>query len=130
MGMFAGVFVGSFRINSATSSRIGLQVSSLRILVPSLLPMFSHSGGARIDYGAHFGGAVAGAALALVLFQCWPETAFIPQWRRGAAITAVASLVLFVASAGLVTGNFSRYQAAVARQSNPPATSQTAGDLR
>ena len=129
MGMFAGVFVGSFRINSATSSRIGLQVSSLRILVPSLLPVFSHPAGARIDYGAHFGGAVAGAALALVLFQCWPETAFIPQWRRGAAIIAVASLALFVASAGLVTSNFSRYQTPAARQSNPPATSQTAGDL-
>ena len=126
MGMFAGVFVCSFRMSSATSSRIGLQVSSLRILVPSVLPFFSSAKGEHIDYGAHIGGALAGAALALALLLCWPQTAFIPQWRRAAAIIAAIGLVAFLGSAGLAVANYPRYQAAATHlpATLPPAPSR------
>jgi len=130
MGMFAGVFVSSFRMSSATSSRIRLQVSSLRILIPSLLPSFSRSTGMHIDYGAHFGGALAGVALAIVLLRSWPETAFIPQGRRGAAIIATASLVLFLGSAGIVIDNYPRYKVALISPTTLPATTVTATDRR
>jgi hypothetical protein len=70
-------------------------------LIPSLLPSFSAATGAHIDYGAHFGGTLAGVALALALLRCWLETALIPQWRRGAAIIATVSFVLFSGSAGI-----------------------------
>ena len=122
-GMFAGVFVSSFRVSS--TARAGLQLSSLRILVPSLLPFFSKSGGAHIDYGAHGGGAVTGAVLALVLLQCWPKTAAIPQWRRAAAIVTVIGFVAFLGSAALVANNYPLYKAAAAARTNVPATPQT-----
>jgi membrane associated rhomboid family serine protease len=127
MGMFAGVFVSSFRMSSATSSRVSLQVSSLRILIPSLLPSFSNST-VHIDYGAHFGGALAGVVLALALRRSWPETAFVPQWRRGAAIVTIASLVLFLGSAGIVIDNYPRYKAALASPTNLPATTERSTD--
>ena len=122
-GMFAGVFVSSFRVSSG--ARSGLQLSSLRILVPSLLPFLSKSGGVHIDYGAHGGGAVTGAVLALLLLQCWPETAAIPQWRRAAAIVAVAGLVAFLGSAALVARNYPLYKAAAAARTNLPALPQS-----
>ena len=124
MGMFAGVFVCSFRMSS--TSRVGFQVSSLRILVPSLLPFLSKSGGMHIDYGAHGGGALAGAALALVLLQDWPKTASIPQGRRVAVVVAAVSLVLFAGSAALVAGNYPQFKAAVAARTNLPAKPPTA----
>ncbi len=125
-GMFAGMFVSSFRMSSATSSRTRLQISSLRILVPSLLPSFSASTGAHIDYAAHFGGALAGVALALALLASWPKTAFIPQGRRGAAIIAMVSLVLFLASAGIAIGNYPRYGVALVSPTHLPATTNAA----
>jgi membrane associated rhomboid family serine protease len=122
MGMFAGVFVSSFRMSSATSSRTGLQISSLRILIPSLVPSFSSSNGVHIDYGAHFGGALAGAALALILLRLWPKAAFIPQARRAAAIIATVSIVLFVGSAGVAFKNYPLYAAAPTPPAKLPAT--------
>jgi membrane associated rhomboid family serine protease len=130
MGMFAGMFVSSFRVSSATSSRARLQLSSLRILIPSLLPSFSSSAGLRIDYGAHFGGALAGVALALALLAFWPKTAFIPQGRRGAAVIAVASLLLFLGSAGIAIDNYPRYNVASVSPTDLPATPETAKDGR
>jgi membrane associated rhomboid family serine protease len=130
MGMFAGVFVSSFRMSSATSSRTSLQFSSLRILVPSLVPSFSSSTGVHIDYGAHFGGALAGAALALILLRLWPKTAFIPQARRTAAIIATVSVVLFVGSAGIAIKNYPLYAAALTPPAKLPATTDTAVDGR
>jgi rhomboid protease GluP len=130
MGMFAGVFVSSFRVSAATSSRARLQINSLRILIPSLLPFSSSATGVHIDYAAHFGGALAGAALALILLRSWPKTAFIPQWRREAAMVAMASLVLFLGSAGIVIDNYPRYSAALAAPANLPATTETAIDGR
>jgi membrane associated rhomboid family serine protease len=130
MGMFAGMFVSSFRVSSATSSRARLQINSLRILIPSLLPFSSSATGVHIDYAAHFGGALAGAALALILLRSWPKTAFIPQWRREAAMVAMVSLVLFLGSAGIVIDNYPRYSAALAAPANSPATTEAAPDGR
>jgi membrane associated rhomboid family serine protease len=130
MGMFAGLFVSSFRISSENSSRARLQFSSLRILIPSLLPSFSHSTGVHIDYGVHFGGALAGAALAFILLRLWPETCSIPQARRAVAIIAVVSLVLFVGSIGIAIDGYPRYKVALNSPLKPPTTTGTATDGR
>ena len=130
MGMFAGLFVSSFRLGSGHSSRTALQVSSLRILIPSLLPIFSGSTGVRVDYGAHFGGALGGAALALILLGVWPKTAFIPQARRAVAVIATVSLVLFVGSAGIVVDNYAQYKVAPVSPAKIPAPTITPTDGR
>jgi rhomboid protease GluP len=109
MGLFAALFVGSFRAPSGTWTRQRLQINSLRILVPSLLPLFSSSSVGRIDYGAHFGGAISGAVLAALLLKFWPPTERIPQLRKVAAGIAMIGAILFVASAGMAVANYSRY---------------------
>jgi membrane associated rhomboid family serine protease len=126
MGMFAGLFVSSFRIASGNSFRTRLQFSSLRILVPSLLPFLSRSTGMHIDYGAHFGGALAGVVLALILLRLWPENSPIPQARRAAMIIAAISLVLFVGSVGIAIDKYPRYKAALSASSKAPATTDAA----
>jgi rhomboid protease GluP len=122
MGMFAGLFVSSFRQAAGTSSRAHLQVNSLRILIPSLLPSFSTPTGIHIDYGAHLGGALAGAVLAFALLKSWPETAFIPQRRRTAAIIVGTSVLLFAGSAGLAVANYPKYNVAIIPKDELPHT--------
>ena len=131
MGLFAGLFVSSFRIGSEHAGRIRLQISSMRVLIPSLLPFFSRSTGIHVDYAAHFGGALVGAALALVLLRLWPETAAIPQARRAAATIASVGLALFVASAGIVIGKYPEYRLALSAPptgapAHPPPRTDTA----
>jgi hypothetical protein len=128
--MFAGVFVSSFRMSSATSSRASLQISSLRILIPSLLPSFSGSTGVHIDYGAHFGGALSGAVLAALLLKHWPQTDRIPQLRAFATSIAIIGAVLFVASAGIVIENYPLHIVALTPPTKLPATTDTAVDER
>jgi rhomboid protease GluP len=125
MGMFAGLFVSSFRLASGSSSRTRMQVNSLRILIPSLLPFVSASAGTHIDYGAHFGGALAGAALAFALFRAWPETAPIPQQRKIAAVVAVTGVILFLGSAVMVIANYPKYDVTVIPSGELPKTEAT-----
>lgn len=114
MGLFAALFVSSFRLASGTPARSRMQVSSARVLVPSLIPLFSTSS-VHIDYGAHFGGALSGAVVAAFLLKFWPETERIPQLRKVAAATSIFGAVLFVAGACIVIVNYPTYRAAAAQ---------------
>jgi rhomboid protease GluP len=114
MGLFAAVCVSSFRLASGTPARARMQVNSARVLVPSLLPLFSTSN-VHIDYGAHFGGALSGAVVGAFLLKFWPKTERIPQLRKVAAVTSVVGAFLFVASACIVIANYQTYRAAAAQ---------------
>jgi membrane associated rhomboid family serine protease len=115
MGLFAALFIGSFRVPAGTPARTKLQVNSLRTLIPSLLPLFSSNSVIHIDYGAHFGGALSGAVVAAFLLKFWPETERIPQLRKVAAATSIVGAILFVASACIVIANYPTYRAAASR---------------
>jgi membrane associated rhomboid family serine protease len=112
MGIFAALCVGSFRLAFGTPARSRMQVNSARVLVPSLIPLFSTSS-VHIDYGAHFGGALSGAVVAAFLLKSWPETERIPQLRKVAAATSGVGAILFVASACIVVVNYPKYHVAV-----------------
>jgi rhomboid protease GluP len=122
MGMFAALFVCSFRLTSGTHTRLLLQLNSLRILIPSLLPLFSSASVAHIDYGAHLGGALSGVAVGVLLLRRWPETARIPQARTLAFGAAVIGVVLFAASAGAAIARYPRYDIALIPQTEVPKT--------
>jgi rhomboid protease GluP len=122
MGMFAALFVGSFRLAAGTPARYGLQFNSLRVIVPSLLPLFSSGSSAHIDYGAHFGGALSGAVLAGLLLKFWPRTERIPQLRTAAAAISIVGAFLFVVSSGIAAGNFPKYDVAMIPQAEIPKT--------
>ena len=122
MGMFAALFVSALRLPSGTHARWMLQLNSLRILIPSLLPLFSSGSVAHIDYGAHLGGALGGAAVGGLLLTRWPETARIPQARMFAAATAIMGAVLFAASAAVAAAHFPTYDVALIPQAEVPKT--------
>jgi membrane associated rhomboid family serine protease len=131
MGMFAALFVGSFRYPSGSASRTRLLINSLRILIPSLLPFLHTSTVGRVDYGAHIGGTLSGAALALVLLKGWPEGARIPQFRIAAASICAIGALLFVASGGLAILNYPKFVATLAHPQHaeptpPPQPAQPA----
>ena len=94
MGLFAAMLAASFRFPSG-AERTGLQMAAIYVLLPSLLPLASVFKGQRVDYAAHFGGAIAGAALAFVLLKIWPHDEPHPRWRGVAAAVALAGLVAF-----------------------------------
>jgi rhomboid protease GluP len=94
MGLFAAMLAASFRFPSG-ANRTGLQMSAIYVLLPSLLPLASVFKGQRVDYAAHFGGAIAGAALGFVLLQIWRHDEPRPRWRGAATVAALAGLVAF-----------------------------------
>jgi rhomboid protease GluP len=122
MGLFAALFVGSFHIETDVAARTRLQINSMRILIPSLLPLFSSTSTAHIDYGAHFGGAIAGALLAALSLKFWPQTERLPQLRGLAAAISLAGGVLFVVSAGFAVANFPKYNVVMIPPAELPHT--------
>lgn len=106
MGLFAATVVCALRLPAG--QRISVLVSSLRILVPALLPR-SSSGGMIVDYGAHFGGAVFGGTMALLLLWVWPKDAYFPPFRPVAMAIAAAWGLLTAASFAAVAAHYGAY---------------------
>jgi len=97
MGLFAAVFVISFRYTNA-QDRLNLQRRTIQILIPSLLPLVSVAKVDKVDYGAHVGGAIAGAIAAYVLLNFWQESDSRPGFRWVAtSIVALGLMGAFTA---------------------------------
>jgi len=94
MALVAAVFALSYHAGLERHGK-KLRRLALIILVPALVPAAAH-GGMQVDAGAHFGGAVTGIVLALILLANWPEITPAPNGRAiaggvaacGAAMTA------------------------------------------
>ncbi|MBV8449293.1 MAG: rhomboid family intramembrane serine protease [Hyphomicrobiales bacterium] len=86
MALFAAMYVMSFRFEKI--ARTQLQSRALGVLVPSLVPLGASIGSGRVDYGAHFGGGVAGVMLGLLLVALWPKAEILPRFRKVAAFAA------------------------------------------
>lgn len=92
MGLFAAMFVLSFHYTHAPD-RTNLQRRAMQVLIPSLLPLANAGHAGKVDYGAHAGGAVAGAIAGYLLLRLWRETDVLPALRKVAmAIVALGVL--------------------------------------
>ena len=80
MGLLAAALVAAMRLPEGPA-RSHVQGTMARVLIPSLLPLAS-VGGARVDYAAHFGGAIAGALVGLALWKTWDAGSPTPRGRR------------------------------------------------
>ena len=78
MGLFAAMLVVGQHFPPG-AIRTGLQMNALYVLLPSLLPLASALKGHRVDYAAHFGGAIGGAAVGLVLLGIWSRNRTLPD---------------------------------------------------
>jgi len=113
VGLLAAAFVCSFLFESEQLRR-RMQKISLRFLLPSLLPALLPIGltsVSRVDYGAHIGGAVAGAALGFLLSEVWAEAELTPPFRRGAFWIAVIGIAAASLSFAFVATRYSAYAA-------------------
>jgi rhomboid protease GluP len=122
MGLFAALLVSSFHLPAHTPGRTALQFNSLRILIPSLLPLASSGSVAHIDYGAHFGGAIGGALLAALVLKFWPQGERLPQLRNVAAAISAIGGILFLTSAAAAISNYPKYSVTMIPQAEVPHT--------
>jgi len=112
MGLLAAAFVTSFRLPRGPE-RTGLQVNLAQMLVPSLLPLaFGHDAalGGRseihVDYGAHLGGALVGAAAGFALLRLWPHVQPLPRLRALAAAIALGGAAFAVSAVAHVVRGY------------------------
>ena len=91
-GLFAAMLVTSFHFPSG-ADRTSLQMAAIYVLVPALLPLAWAFQGIKVDYAAHFGGALAGLAVGLLILALWPRSEPRPRLQYAAAGVALAGLV-------------------------------------
>jgi rhomboid protease GluP len=94
MGLLAAAWVSSFRLANG-AQRVAVQMRMMRVLIPSLLPIFTNPSGGSIDYACHLGGALVGAVLGVLLLKNWPRVQPhppFPSMARGLAVVAVATI--------------------------------------
>jgi rhomboid protease GluP len=111
MGLFAAIWVLSYRF--ADPSRSASRIAAIQVLIASMLP-FASTSLAKVDYGAHLGGAMAGAAVAALLLALWPRSATDNAQenpsKNAATATArpslafIATIVAALGAAGVVYG--------------------------
>lgn len=89
MAVFAALLVLS-RHFPPGEMRSGLQRNAAYVLIPSLLPLASALHGVRVDYAAHFGGAIGGAAVAFVVLLPLSQTEPRPRLKPAALAVAIA----------------------------------------
>ncbi|MBO0751144.1 MAG: rhomboid family intramembrane serine protease [Bradyrhizobiaceae bacterium] len=107
MGLMASLFVTSFHFPPGPV-RTRLLTAALQVLVPSLIPVFTAITGQRVDFGAHLGGALGGAVMALVLLGVWPRSERWPRLQWLAAAIAVAGFLAVMVTAWKVHGSFTK----------------------
>jgi rhomboid protease GluP len=92
MGLFAAMLVVSMHFPPG-GLRTGLQMNAIYVLIPSLLPLASALQGHKVDYAAHFGGAIGGVIVGLVMLRAWSRTEASPGLRQAAAAIAAAGVI-------------------------------------
>jgi len=110
MALFAAAFICSFRWPPDTKERARAQFRSIYVLVVTLVPPAATVTSTHVDYAAHLGGAICGAALAAFLLETWRETDRLPRFRRLAGGVAIGGAILFAASAAAVAAHYPLYR--------------------
>jgi rhomboid protease GluP len=125
MGLFAAMLVVSLHYPPG-AIRTALQMNAIYVLIPSLLPLAGALQGHKVDYAAHFGGAIGGAAVGFVMLRVWSRTDVLPGFRQAAAAIALAGVVAL----GYPVLSVSKTYQAVTRLIPPDKLPKTNADMR
>ncbi|WGS18349.1 MULTISPECIES: rhomboid family intramembrane serine protease [unclassified Bradyrhizobium] len=106
MGLFAAMLVISAHFPPG-AIRTRLQMSAIYVLIPSLLPLAGALKGHKVDYASHFGGALGGVAIGLLILGIWSRSEALPRFRRAAAAIALASVAALIYPAMSVSHAYS-----------------------
>jgi rhomboid protease GluP len=110
MALFAFALACTFHLPNGPR-RTGMQIPLLRVLIPSMLPLAA-STGHKVDFGAHLGGALTGAAMGLALLPVWSSDSPNPPGRRTAAAIALLGSAAFAMAFIPIHKTFGKYQLA------------------
>jgi rhomboid protease GluP len=110
MGLLAAALVSAMRFPPGPA-RTQIQVPLLQFLVPSLIPLATERQGGRIDFAAHFGGAILGALAGYALMKMWPKTEERPRFPALAKGLAFLGVSCFGISLFLAEGHYGAYAA-------------------
>jgi rhomboid protease GluP len=94
MGLLAAAFVCSFRYPPG-ALRTQIQITSLQVLIPSLIPLAVSRTGHHVDFAGHLGGALAGAAAGLAMLKTWRPESPAPAFTPLATAISIAGLAAF-----------------------------------
>jgi rhomboid protease GluP len=113
MGLLAAALVAAMRF-PAGPTRTQIQAQLLQFLIPSLIPLATTRHEGRIDFAAHFGGAIVGAIAGYALMKIWPKTEKQPRFGGVAQALAAFSVLGFAASLYAAKGHYAEYAAEAA----------------
>jgi rhomboid protease GluP len=105
MALFAAMLVVSMHFPPG-GVRTGLQMNAIYVLIPSLLPLTGALQGERVDYAAHFGGAIGGVALGFVMLKVWSRAEIWPGFRQAAAAIAIMGVAALAYPAMFIEQNY------------------------
>ncbi|MDR3375092.1 MAG: rhomboid family intramembrane serine protease [Ancalomicrobiaceae bacterium] len=105
-GLIGALFVASFHHKATElSDSAAMRRTALRFGVPALLPLiFGISGG--VDYSAHAGGAVTGAAVALLICAFWLGDERRPRLSEAIVLVPVVYVSCAVVAAAIAYRQF------------------------
>jgi len=95
MGLFAAMLTISAHFPPG-AIRTGLQMNAIYVLLPSLLPLSGALKGEKVDYAAHFGGALGGVIVGLIILGVWSRSERLPGFRQYAAAIAIAGAAALI----------------------------------
>jgi rhomboid protease GluP len=127
-GLIGALFVVSFHHHADPIEQRYMRRTALRFGIPALLPLIFASSTGGVDYAAHAGGAIAGAAFGLVLCTIWSTHGVRPDFARFAAIAALGGLAISIACGGIAASRYRAYAADAAQfipSSEMPPTLKT-----
>lgn len=94
MGLFAAMMVISYRFPPGPI-RNDLLKNAIYVLIPSLLPLTNVAHGEKVDYAAHFGGAMGGVIMGFLILKIWRDQDTTPRFVRYAMAVGIAGIIAF-----------------------------------
>jgi membrane associated rhomboid family serine protease len=110
MALFAAGLISSFRMLPGPTRWL-VQANFVGTVLTSIIPQAASAGTMRIDYGAHIGGALVGAACGLVLLCSWSVAARRPRFQTAAQGIGVAGVILAFTASVAVAARYPDYVA-------------------
>ncbi len=107
-GLVGAVFVLSFHHSRDARAQAAMRRMSLRLAVPALGPLL-WGAASNVDYHAHFGGALGGAAIGFGILVLWDGDSFRPGLSRTAAALATFGLLCAGVSASFAAAGMPHY---------------------
>lgn len=110
MALFGFFLTIAFRFEKGPVRR-AFVTNSLGALIPTMvvLPLIGSGAGLSIDYAAHGGGAVAGAALGFLLVLIWPPVERFARGRWFAALVIAGALAVLGWGVYQLRGDFAEH---------------------